>query len=218
MRSLAADRSRVIPRLHAVTDDAVLERPDFLERARAVLAAGRGAVALHLRGPGTRGRRIFELAGALTESAGRVGAYLYVNDRVDVALTTSAHGLHLGRRSLPVEEARRLVGPELVIGVSTHEVDEAHEAQRAGADYVFVGMVFPSASHPETAPAGATLVTACAGRIRIPVIAIGGITPERVPEVIEAGAHGVAAIRGVWDTASAAGAVETYLNALGVRG
>lgn len=208
----------MIPSLHAVTDDAVLGRSDFLEQARAVLAAGRGAVALHVRGPRAGGRRIFELARALTESADRVGAYLYVNDRVDVALTTCAHGLHLGRRSLPVEEARRLGGPELVIGVSTHEVDEAHEAERAGADYVFVGTVFPSASHPETAPAGTKLVTACAARIRIPVIAIGGITPERVPEVIEAGARGVAAIRGVWGAASAAGAVEAYLNALGVRG
>lgn len=201
-----------------VTDDAVLARTDFSERAAEILAAAGPVLALHVRGPGLSGRRIHELARRLLEPARRAGARLFVNERVDVVLVTGADGVHLGRRSLPVEEARRLLGPGMAIGCSTHSLAEAEDAEGGGADYVFVGAIFASASHPDAAPAGPGLVSACTRRLGIPVIAIGGIDVERVSDVRAAGAHGVAAVRGVWGAPSPARAVEAYLNALVPRG
>lgn len=208
----------MIPPLHVVTDDEVLGRPDFLPLAAEVLAAGGVRVALHVRGPRLSGRRIHDAARALLVHTRAAGAQLFVNDRVDVALTVEAHGVHLGRRSLAAAEARRLLGPRPTIGCSAHDIAEALAAEHGGADYVFVGAIFPSASHPDAKPAGTALLRACTPRLGIPVLAIGGIDPARVDQVREAGAYGVAAIRGVWGTDSPARAVEAYLNALTARG
>ena len=137
----------MIPRLHVVTDDGVLAREDFLVRAREVLEAG-SDVALHLRGPHTSGRRLSDLAGALRDEAIAAGATLLVNDRVDVALCSRVDGAHLGRRSLSPLEARRLLGPDRLVGASVHGVEEAASAAR-GADFLFVGALWATSSHPD---------------------------------------------------------------------
>ncbi|MDX1494426.1 MAG: thiamine phosphate synthase [Longimicrobiales bacterium] len=202
-----------IPRLHVVTDDEVLGRPDFPEMAAAVVDAGGEEVALHVRGPHTAGRTVYTMVTALREAASAAGALLVVNDRIDVALATGLGAVHLGARSLAPAEARRLLGDDVLIGRSIHD-EEAAVAARA--DWLFFGHVFATPSHPGTPGRGpealARAVGAAAG---VPVVAIGGVDPSRVSEVTAKGAYGVAALRGVWDASDPAGAVRDYISALG---
>ena len=225
---------RVIPRLHVVTDDQVLGRPDFETRAREVCevletrepadrggvdrggvggSAG-GSVALHLRGPHTTGRELIRLARVLCEPAAACGVTLLVNDRLDVALAVEVAGVHLGSRSVPPTQARRLLGANRLLGVSVHSESEAAEATESGADYLFFGPVFETPSHSGVAARGAELMGRVASRVDLPVVGIGGVTPERAAAVITSGAHGVAAIRGIWDAPSPADAVQVYLDAV----
>jgi thiamine-phosphate pyrophosphorylase len=201
-----------VPPLHAVTDDEVAARPDFLDRAAEVMAAGGRMLALHLRAPHASGRGVHELAVRLMDSARSAGALLVINDRLDVAMAVGADGIQLGRRGLPLADAYRLVGGRMHIGASVHALADAKDAFAAGADWVLAGAIYPTPSHPGESPAGIRLIedAASAG---LPVIAIGGVTAERVAEVRSAGAAGVAAIRGIWDDPSPAAAVKRYIEA-----
>lgn len=204
----------MIPRLHLVTNAATLRERGFVDRARAVLEARGPAIALHLRGHGLSTAELWRLGSELAPVAATSGATLLVNDRVDVALAVRSDGAHLGRRSIPVDVARRLLGPDAVIGYSAHAVDEAVGAVAAGADYVLAGTVYASASHPGEAPAGVEWLAEVTREVASPVLAIGGITPERVAEVVGAGAHGAAVLSGVWAADDAVRAVERYLEPL----
>lgn len=204
---------RRLPRLHVVTDDRVLARPGFPAAARAVLERGGGGVALHLRGPHAGGRALHALAEALAPAARRTGALLLVNDRVDVALAAGADGVQLGRRSLLPADARRLLGPGPLVGASVGTPAGARDAAAGGAGFLLAGSVYATASHPGRAGIGAAALAEIASA-GVPVVAVGGITPGRVAEVRAAGAHGVAAIRAVWDADDPAEAVAYFLEAL----
>jgi len=205
----------VIPRLHVVTNDQVLARPDFATSALEVCEAlETREVALHIRGPHTSGRTLTRLARILREPAAACGVTLLVNDRLDVALAVEASGVHLGSRSIPPTEARRLLGGGRLLGVSVHSESEAVEATRSGADYLFFGPLFETPSHPGAAASGAEVVDRVLSRVDLPVVGIGGVTPQRAATVIASGAHGVAAIRGIWDTPSPREAVQVYLDAV----
>jgi thiamine-phosphate pyrophosphorylase len=201
-----------IPPLHAVTDDAVVARGDFVARAAEVLAAGGADLALHLRAPAASGRRTFALAERLRVMARASGSLLIVNDRVDVAMAAGANGVQLGARGLTAADARRLVGDAMLVGASVHSVDEARAAIDGGADWLLAGTIYETASHPGHAGAGPRLIEAMAALGR-PVIAIGGVTPERAAEMRHSGAAGVAAIRGIWDDPSPRDAVQRYIEA-----
>ena len=205
----------MIPRLHVVTDDQVLARPDFATSALEVCEAlETREVALHIRGPHTSGRTLTRLARILREPAAACGVTLLVNDRLDVALAVEASGVHLGSRSIPPTEARRLLGGGRLLVVSVHSESEAVEATRSGADYLFFGPLFETPSHPGAAASGAEVVDRVLSRVDLPVVGIGGVTPQRAATVIASGAHGVAAIRGIWDTPSPREAVQVYLDAV----
>jgi thiamine-phosphate pyrophosphorylase len=202
-----------------VTDDAVLARPAWLEQAVRVLDVGGRDVALHVRGKATASRALFGLVTSLSPHARAAGAVLVVNDRVDVALVTPVDGVHLGRGSLEPRLARSLMGPDVWIGVSAHDGNEAESARREGADYVFLGTIFRTSSHPGVMGLGTEGLAAVTRRLPdVPIIGIGGIGPEKVAGVIDAGAHGVAAIRGVWDAPDPGSAVRLYLEAVGKPG
>jgi len=202
----------MIPPLHVVTDDAVVARAGFADRASEVLAAGGASVALHLRAPAASGRRMHEIAVRLMEIARATGSFLVVNDRVDVALAAGAGAIQLARRSLAAADARRLVGDGVRIGASVHTADEAREAVAAGADWLLAGSIYPTPSHPARPGAGLGLIETMAALGR-PVIAIGGVTPGRVGELRGAGAAGIAAIRGIWDQPSPGSAALAYIEA-----
>ena len=202
-----------LPPLHVVTDDAVLARPDFERSAGDVLAAGGARLALHLRGPATDGSRLYALALALREGARSSGALLLANDRVDLTLVADLDGVHLGARSLPASVARPLLPPDRWLGVSVHD-DAGARAASQDADYLVVGTLFATASHPGRAGAGLTGMARVRAAVGLPLLAIGGITVQRVPEVVLAGAQGVAVLSGIWSAADPAAAVADYLGAL----
>ena len=205
MRSLPA-----LPRLHAITDERIARRPD-LDTVAQLLAAGGGAhLAFHARGRGLSGLDHYELAVRLSACP---PARLFVNDRLDVALAVGAAGVQLGQGSLPPADARRL-NAGWWIGKSVHDLREAEAAHAAGADYLLVGPVFPTATHPDRAPLGSARLKEIVG-LGLPVVAIGGVTPERIPELVaEAAIHGVAAIRALWHAADPADAARRMLQEL----
>ena len=208
---------RVIPRVHVVTDDRILARADFPEAAAAVLAAGAGRIAFHLRGPRSGGRRLEELAGLLLPAARAAGTPLLLNDRIDVALAVRADGVHLGLRSLPLSHARRLLPSGALVGCSVHGADEAEAWGAEGGaapDFLFTGPIFATRSHPGAEAAGPGLIAAVQAVCpRTAQLGIGGVTPARAGRVREAGAHGVAVIRAVWEAADPARAVAALVRA-----
>ena len=147
------------------------------------------------------GGELLALAREVTRAvAGR--ALLLINERADVAAAADADGVQLGENALPTPAVRRAIGPDALIGRSVHSPEGALKAQAGGADFVLVGAMYPTRSHPEALPAGPGLVRGIAGlpEVRasaLPLIGIGGITADNVGEVIRAGAAGVAVISAI---------------------
>jgi len=191
-----------LPRLHAVTNDEVLQLPDFLERVRQITAAPGNAV--HIRSGSASGRRLTEIAESAMQARGE--GFVFVNDRADVVRIVGAAGVHLPSRGMPIRQTRKILGPDRWIGRSTHSTEEVLRATDEGADYVFLGPIWQTPSHPDTEPLGPK-VLAGAG---IPVIAIGGITPDRVAECLDFGAYGVAVVSALWKAPDLASAVRDF--------
>lgn len=202
-----------LPRLHLVTDDAVLRREDLDSCVREVLRAGGERLALHIRGPRCSGAEVFAITERFLPVARETGSMLLVNDRVDVALAAGADGVHLGQRSLPADLARQILGGGATVGVSTHSPPELREAEIAGADYVFSGPIHETSSHPGQAGRGLQALAGDAGG-RLRVLAIGGIDVGRVAGALAAGAYGVAVLGGIWAEPHPPDAVIRYLDAL----
>ena len=200
------------PPIHAVTNDAILSRPEFFEVAVRVMCALGERGALQLRTRWLPAARLHELAVALGEAQRSTGCWVVVHDRVDIALSSGARGAQLTSRSLTIEQSR-VVAPQLPIGASVHSVDEAVEAARSGAAWVVAGHVYETPSHPGQPGRGAALVRAITAATPIPCIAIGGIRAEHLPELRAAGAHGVAVIRGIWNASDAERAATDYVSA-----
>ncbi|MBI4419305.1 MAG: thiamine phosphate synthase [Gemmatimonadetes bacterium] len=197
-----------VPRVHAVTDANVAALPldDIERRARAL--AHSAAVGLHARLPQADGRRLLDFARLLRRAADGSGAATLVNDRADVAVLAGAAGVHLPEAGLPVPAARRLVGDDALLGRSVHAADAVRRAADEGADYVFLGPIWATASHPAREGIG---LASLRGLSPIRVIAIGGVTPARAPFCRDAGAWGVAAITALWMAPDPRAAVEEML-------
>lgn len=197
--------------LHLVTDDRVVTAPDFLARAAVVLETAGTRAVLHLRAPHASGATLYHLAEELLPRARQSGALLLLNDRVDVALAVGVDGVHLGARSLDAADARRLIGAGCRLGISVHEPADAAAALAGAPDFLMVGTLYPSASHPGRAGAGPERL-ADFGGFGAPLVAIGGITPERIAEVRRSGAAAVAVLGGVWNAPDVARAARLYLD------
>ena len=197
-----------LPRLHAITDERIARRPD-LDHIAAKLGSVGDDLAIHARGPSLTGLEHYQLAN-------RLSAYpsirLFVNDRLDVALATGATGVQLRGDSLSVADARRLRA-DWLIGRSVHSLEEARASQTEGADYLVVGPMFDTATHPGSPTLTADTLRAIA-RLGLPVIGIGGVTVDRVPTLRQAGVYGVAAIRALWDAPHPAESARALLAAL----
>jgi thiamine-phosphate pyrophosphorylase len=185
-------------RLYIITDrKAAVPRTieEIVEAALAHIKPGEAAVQLREKDP--RPRELYETAVRLRDIVHRRGCLLVVNDRADVAMAAGADGVHLGRTSMPVEAARKAM-PGGLIGVSTHSVAEAVQAEKAGADFVVTGPVFATPSKPGVAaPMGVTGLSGVCRAVRIPVYALGGMDSSNAAAVAGSGASGVALIRGV---------------------
>jgi thiamine-phosphate pyrophosphorylase len=197
------DTSQLYPRelaprlaLHVLTDREWSRGRDMLSVAAAALDGG--ATVIQLRHKTASTRVLIEEGLALRVLTRERGALLIVNDRVDVALAVEADGAHVGQDDMPARFARRLLGPDRILGVSAANMEEAEEAVAGGADYLGVGPIFPSLGKTDAGPAtGVHLLTGLAERFATSLVAIGGITAENAAEVVRAGACGVAVITAV---------------------
>lgn len=189
---------------------------DVARLADAFLAGG--ARVMQLRAKRLPSAPFLAHADALVRAAGPHGASIIVNDRADLALLAGAAGVHLGQDDLPPAAARRLLGPDAIIGCSTHTVAQIEAARGEPASYIAVGPVFGTPTKDTGYDAvGLALVEEAARRSRgRPVVAIGGITLARVPEVIAAGASSVAVITDLLAGGDPAARVAAYLKALGL--
>ncbi len=207
-----------LPRLHAVTDDRVIgpRGGRVVERAAVMASAAGPLLAVHLRARQLPGGAFLAMARELAAVLAPHGSWLVVNDRADVARAARARAVVAGRGGLPVSDVRR-VAPGVPVGRSVHDAAEVEGAMAEGADFLVAGAVYATASHPGD-PARGPEVVRRAAATGLPVIAIGGLTPDRVADVVRAGAFGVAAIRALWDAADPAAAAAAFLAALPARG
>jgi thiamine-phosphate pyrophosphorylase len=197
--------SRPIGRLHVITDS--------LEIAAAALAAG--APVIQVRSKRCTDAELYDLASRVVELAAPYRATVIVNDRPDVAVAAGADGVHLGEHDLPLVAARRVVGPDLLMGGTARDPETARAHQLAGADFLGVGPTFTTRSKDGLPPPlGVRRVGAVAAAVDVPVIAIAGIDAERVPELLDAGVHGVAVIGAVADAPDPFAATERLLRVL----
>jgi len=178
----------------------------------AVLAGGCRIVQLREKTMPPAG--LFPLAQALRRRCREAGALFIVNDRVDLALAVEADGAHVGQDDLPAREARRLLPPPMILGVSTHNADQARRARDDGADYVAVGSMFPTGSKISFELVGPELVRRVRADIPVPLVAIGGITRNNLSQVIEAGADAVAVISAIGNARDPAAAVREFLETI----
>jgi len=179
-----------------------------------------GVDVVQLREKGISDRRFLSLARYVRDWTAEAGALFIVNDRPDVAELVHADGLHLGQDDMTVDEARRIVGGKMLIGVSTHNIEQARQAVLDGADYLGVGPCFPSKTKSFQEFAGLEYVREAAAEIRVPWFAIGGINPETLPKLTAAGANRVAVsatICSAESPADAAAALKEMLPANAMR-
>jgi thiamine-phosphate diphosphorylase len=199
---------RPLPRLHAFTDHAVLNAPDYRVRLAAIAAVG-PAVALHARNRQASDRVLTNISTRMLAHARPPEAATFVNARPDIAAALGVQGVQLGAADLSPRDARK-VYPDGWIGASIHGESEARQAIDEGADFLVAGSIFPTDTHPDQPAMGLELIDRIAGLGR-PVIAIGGITAERAEQVRQAGAYGVAAISALWRAPDAGAAALSLL-------
>lgn len=186
-------KGHIIKGLYAIIDDSF---PEPLLTADRILAGG-GRI-LQLRAKKISGAEFLETAIAIRSLCTAKGALLIINDRVDIAIMSGADGVHLGQDDLPIEAARRVLGSEKIIGVSTHNLTEACSASEEGADYIGFGPVFSTDTKSDAhAVQGLDKLKEISLVVDIPLVAIGGICEENMSSVLEAGADAVAVISAI---------------------
>jgi thiamine-phosphate pyrophosphorylase len=175
-----------------ITDSALSLKGNIYDVQQAVLA---GVVMIQYRQKECSGKTMYEEAARL--KAASSGIPFIVNDRVDVALAVNADGVHLGEEDLPYEKARELLGTKKIIGLSVHSAEQARWAEEKGVDYLGIGPIFTTQTKVDAKePCGVEMIREIKTRCRLPIVAIGGIRPDNVTQVIQAGADAVCAISG----------------------
>jgi len=159
-----------------------------------------GASVVQLRAKGVAARQFYEAALRLRESVREAGALFIVNDSVEVALAAGADGVHVGQDDMPPGAIRKVVGRDMLVGVSAHSVEEAVRAEESGADYVGFGPIFQTSTKEDAdAVKGPDAILAVKASVSIPVVAIGGIDTVNIAEVVKSGADAAAVASAVAD-------------------
>ena len=190
----------VFPPLYAIIDPALLKKTSELSFVE--MMAESGVELLQYRNKRASSRELFEASQSISATLSRLakpGIYkprFIVNDRADIARLANAQGVHVGQQDLNVEEARAIVGPDSLVGVSTHSLEQLDAADKTSADYIAFGPIFPTSSKENPDPVvGLDLLREARRHTRKPIVAIGGITLERAAEVFRAGADSLAVAR-----------------------
>ena len=185
-----------IGRLHVLTDKVLQSRFSHLELARMAIKGGADTIQFRQKVGATR--EMIEIVRQLKKLCMDSGVTLVVNDRIDVAIAAEADGVHLGQDDFPIPLARKLLGKSRIIGGSAATLEEAQKCLAEGADYIGFGPVYPTTSKEDADPVtGINLLKQAVESISLPIIAIGGISVENTPEVMRAGARGIAVISAV---------------------
>lgn len=211
------DSVDTLPGLYVITDRNGTDGRDLLEVVEGAIKGG--ARLVQLREKDLRGRELLSLAERMRELTARYKAKLLINDRVDVALLSGADGVHLGVAAIPPREARTLLGPDKLIGVSTHSAAEARGAEAGGADFITFGPVFHTPSKARYGePVGLAALEDTTRTVALPVFALGGIKAANTPEVMDRGAAGVAVISAVMASPDPAEAARGILRVIDISG
>jgi len=185
-----------IGKICIITDTQVQKKYSHIEIAK--LAIKGGADIIQLRDKFLSTSELIDTAKKISLLCKKSNVIFLVNDRVDVALVSGADGVHLGQEDIPIKDARKLLGKNKIIGGTAHNMREALACEKAGADYIGYGHIYPTASkHKPDKPKGTAKLKEIVNRIKIPVIAIGGITQENLSDVVKTGVHGAAFIGSV---------------------
>jgi thiamine-phosphate pyrophosphorylase len=188
---------RKIKGLYAIADTSIIADECLLAAVTAAIEGGARVIQYRDKAATTATRR--RQAGALAQLCRAHGVPLIVNDDTELALEVGAAGVHVGREDRTLAEARRILGPDRLVGVSCYnELARAEAAYRGGADYVAFGSFFPSPTKPSAVRAGLELLRSARTVLDIPIVAVGGISAENAVLLIEAGADAVAVISAIF--------------------
>jgi thiamine-phosphate pyrophosphorylase len=202
----------VLPRLYVILDAGMLTEPAG-EIVQKLMDAG--VKLLQYRAKNVEARELWEESRAIAEAARRAKCKFFVNDRPDVAYLAGADGVHVGQDDLDPEQARKVIGPERWVGVSTHNLEQFRKAAATSADYIAVGPIFQTSSKENPDPAvGTELLRRVRGLTKKPIVAIGGIALERAAEVLAAGADSVAVISNILKAEDPAGMAREFIRRL----
>jgi thiamine-phosphate pyrophosphorylase len=190
------EKIKKIGRLHVLTDTILQTRFSALELTEMAIAGGADTIQYRQKTGATR--EMIRIATGLKALCRQAGVPFIVNDRLDVAMASEADGVHLGQDDFPIPLARKLLGPEVIIGGSASTLEEARKCLLEGADYIGFGPVFATTSKDDAGPvSGLSLLEQVVREIPLPIIAIGGIISVNTSPVMQIGAHGIAVISAV---------------------
>lgn len=185
-----------IGRIHVITDTELQTRFSHIDLANLAIAGGADTIQFRQKIGSTR--EMIETARQIKQLCIDHGVTFIVNDRLDVAIASDSDGVHLGQDDFPIPLARDLLGNKKIIGGSAVTLEEAQKCLVDGADYIGFGPVFPTTSKADVSPVtGIDLLKEVIDKVPLPLIAIGGVNTDNAPEVIQAGAHGIAVISAV---------------------
>jgi len=201
-----------LPPLYVILDAALLPN-DPVEYLKKLMDAG--ARLFQYRNKTASARELLQASQALNVTARQENATFVVNDRPDIARLAWASGVHVGQEDVEVSAARAIVGPDALVGVSTHNLQQLAAAAESDADYIAIGPVFETRSKAKADPVvGLDLIRAARKLTAKPIVAIGGITLERAKDVLQAGADSLAVISDIWTSRNPAARVKQYLEIL----
>ncbi len=199
----------MFPALYAILDQQVMKAP-VVKCAKELAAAG--VELIQYRAKEITPRAYFATCSSLAEALATAKARLIINDRPDIAAMVGAGGVHVGQDDLTPDDARKICGSGRWVGLSTHNIEQVRAAASAPVDYIALGPIFPTSTKQKPDPVvGTSLIREARKLTRKPLVAIGGITLERAPEVFAAGANSVAVIRDLLDARDPASRAREYL-------
>ncbi|MEK6656934.1 MAG: thiamine phosphate synthase, partial [Nitrospirota bacterium] len=199
--------------LYLITDQYIVKGLSHIQIAEKALLGG--VKFIQYREKQLSKRESYKIALQLKEITKKFDATLIINDDIDIAMAVDADGVHLGQEDFPVQIARKILGNDKIIGLSTHSFKDAEEAQGSGADYIAIGPIFRSTTKDVREPLGADIIKEIRKISRLPVIAIGGINENNIEDIMKTGADGTAVISAIIAKEDITGAVKEFIRRVG---
>lgn len=191
--------SQKLPSLYPIIDTIFVSQEDMANVAEKILKGG--ATIIQLRAKDASVKNFIEMARDIKEVTDKYKATFIINDRVDICLLVDADGIHIGQEDLPLKEARKLLGEDKIIGISTHTIEEASDAEKDGADYIAFGPIYKTKTKTDThSVQGLDKLKKISEVSNLPLVAIGGINKDNISEVMKQGATSSAVISDILNT------------------